>query len=109
MGWTLRRFERDLLDALGYAMQLEYEGDTGEPLLPGASYRYEAEQGAVIARPNEPHTIRGSDLLDLARDVAPDTAGQSALRRLMRQLITFHLGGGELRAWHVLGQAAAKR
>lgn len=109
MGWTLRRFERDLLEALGYGMQLEYEGDTGEALLPGGSYRYEPENGAIIARPNEPHTIRGSDLLDLARDEAPDAAGQSALRRLMRQLITFHLGGGELRAWHVLGQAATRR
>jgi DNA repair protein RecO (recombination protein O) len=109
LGWTLRRFERDLLDALGYALQLEYEGDTGEALLPDGSYRYEPEHGAIIARANEPHTIRGSDLLDLARDVPPDAAGQAALRRLMRQLITFHLGGSELRAWHVLAQGGGRR
>ena len=109
VGWTLRRFERDLLDALGYALALEYEGSSGEPLIPGGSYRYEPELGAVPARPNEPLTVQGRDLLDLAADRCPDAAGLAALRRLMRQVITFHLGGGELRAWTVLGQGGVRR
>jgi DNA repair protein RecO (recombination protein O) len=46
--------------------------------------------------------IRGADLLALAADTPPDTAGLSSLRRMMRQVITFHLGGGELKAWRVL-------
>jgi len=46
--------------------------------------------------------VRGADLLALAEDRSPDAAGLSSLRRMMRQVIAFHLGGGELRAWRVL-------
>jgi DNA repair protein RecO (recombination protein O) len=42
-------------------------------------------------------------LLALADDRMPeDRAGMAALRRLMREVIRYHLGGGELRAWRVL-------
>ena len=39
----------------------------------------------------------------------PDAAGLSGLRTMMREVIRFHLGGGELRAWHVLGAAMTRR
>ena len=46
-GWTLRRFERDLLEATGYGLQLRHEADGGEPLQAQAHYRYDVEQGAL--------------------------------------------------------------
>ncbi|GGA17379.1 DNA repair protein RecO [Dyella nitratireducens] len=109
LAWHLRRFERDLLAVLGYAMQLNVEADTGEPLQPDALYTYRAEHGAMRCRPNEPHAVRGGDLLALHEDRMPDTQGLHALRGMMRELIRFHLGGVELRAWRVLRGALTRR
>lgn len=102
LAWTLRRFERDMLDALGYALQLEFDAGAGEPLDPSRSYYYDPEAGATPGRIGDPHALRGADLLALAADEAPDAAGLASLRRMMRQVISFHLGGGELKAWRVL-------
>jgi DNA repair protein RecO (recombination protein O) len=109
LAWSLRRFERDLLRSIGYGLQLEHEADTGEPLLPQAHYRYQAEQGAVRCAAGSARTPRGSDLLALAHDRMPDEHGLRALRHMMREIIRFHLGGAELRAWRVLAMAAAPR
>lgn len=105
LAWTLRRFERDLLQAIGYALQLNLETDAQTPLVPDTWYRYGAEQGAIPMPRQQPGTVRGADLLALGRDVSPDSSGLQALRGVMRELIRFHLGGGELRAWQVLRPA----
>ncbi|WP_109125798.1 DNA repair protein RecO [Dyella sp. C11] len=109
LAWSLRRFERDLLEAAGYGLQLAFEAESGEPVDPDQGYRYVVEQGPSPCRPGTPHALRGSDLLALMDDTMPDTAGLSALRVMMREVIRFHLGGGELRAWHVLGAAMSRR
>jgi len=108
-GWSLRRFERDLLEATGYGLQLLHEADTGEPIEPQAWYRYEVEQGAIRCGSDRPHALRGGDLLALAQDRMPDNPGLKSLRDLMREVIRFHLGGGELRAWRVLAMAVSRR
>ncbi|URL59910.1 DNA repair protein RecO [Luteibacter flocculans] len=102
LAWTLRRFERDMLDSLGYALQLDVDASDGEPLDPDAAYFYDPEAGAVPGRAGDARSVRGRDLLALAEDRSPDSAGLASLRRMMRQVIAFHLGGGELRAWRVL-------
>jgi len=109
LGWSLRRFERDLLDAIGYGLQLQHDSGTGEPLEPDAFYRYMADQGAVPCVAGHPHALRGSDLLALADDRMPDSRGLKSLRDMMRGIIRFHLGGGELRAWRVLSMAVSQR
>lgn len=102
LAWTLRRFERDMLDALGYGLQLDVDGIDGGAIEPLNTYFYDPESGAMPGRPGDPRCLRGADLLALASDSPPDTAGLAALRRMMRQVITFYLGGGELKAWRVL-------
>ncbi|GLQ48749.1 DNA repair protein RecO [Dyella flava] len=109
LAWQLRRFERDLLSALGYALQLEDDADSGEPLQGDALYIYRPEHGPVRCRATEPHAIRGSDLRLLLEDRMPDPQGLHALRGMMRELIRFHLGGVELRAWRVLRGALSHR
>lgn len=110
LGWTLRRFERDLLEALGYGLQLRHEADSDQSLQPLAHYRYDVEQGALRCVPGTPHALRGADLLALADDRMPeDRVGMAALRRLMREVIGYHLGGGELRAWRVLAGVRPRR
>ncbi|MGN2244564.1 DNA repair protein RecO [Frateuria sp. GZRR33] len=109
LAWQLRRFERDLLTAIGYALQLDSEADSGEPVVPEGWYRYQVEHGPVTCPAGAPRGIRGADLLALAMDQCPDAAGLAALRRLMREVIRFHLGGGELHAWRVLAAAMSRR
>jgi len=108
-GWTLRRFERDLLEAIGYGLQLRSEAGGEEVLQAQAHYRYDVEQGAVRCAAGAARAVRGGDLLALAEDRMPDPAGAAALRRLMREVIRYHLGGGELRAWRMLAGAQPRR
>jgi DNA repair protein RecO (recombination protein O) len=108
LAWTLRRFERDLLDAIGYGLPLQYDA-LGEPLDADASYQYHVGEGALPCAPGAPHRLRGADLLALAHDEMPDKPGLQALRDMMRSVIRFHLGGGELRAWRVLAMAGSRR
>jgi DNA repair protein RecO (recombination protein O) len=109
LAWQLRRFERDLLASLGYALQLDGDADSHEPLQADALYTYRPEHGPVRCRASDPSAVRGKDLLSLHEDRMPDASGLHALRGMMRELIRFHLGGVELRAWRVLRGALARR
>lgn len=109
LGWTLRRFERDLLGALGYAPQLEHEADGGAPVLPEAAYVYLPEHGPRRWHGQPGVRVSGTALLALAHDREPDMATQVELRRLLRGLIGMLLGGAELRSRRVLGDALRGR
>lgn len=108
LAWTLRRFERDLLDAIGYALPLREDAHSGAALDPQGSYLYQVGDGAVACVPGSPHCLRGADLLALADDRMPDAQALRTLRDMMREVIRFHLGGGELRAWRVLIMAGTR-
>ena len=110
-GWELRRFERDLLDALGYGLELTTDTNDGEPLDPDARYRFDPESGAcrLPQGRSEAGTISGAALIALQKDVLPDAITLRELRRLMRGVLLHHLGGRELRSWQVLGDLAATR
>ncbi|MFZ2235220.1 MAG: DNA repair protein RecO [Dokdonella sp.] len=101
-GWTLRRFERDFLQNLGYALPLTHSADDESDIDPDGEYDYELEAGprAPLSR-SSGLRLRGSSLLALAADVAPDEAGLRHLRQLMRLVIRHHLGGGVLNAWQL--------
>ena len=98
-----------MLQATGYGLPLLREADTGEAIEPDAWYRYQVEEGARRCAAEVPRAMRGADLLGLAHDCMPDPQGLKALRDLMREIIRFHLGGGELRAWRVLSMAVSRR
>ncbi|WP_257385655.1 DNA repair protein RecO [Tahibacter caeni] len=101
--WQLRRFERDLLAEIGYAVVCDAEADGGEAIEPDVDYIYIPEHGAVrYAQQPNALRLRGSALLALAEDSLPDAADLAALRRLMRALIAHQLGGGALRSWSML-------
>ncbi|WP_347260230.1 DNA repair protein RecO [Rudaea sp.] len=98
--WTLRRFERDLLAHLGYALVLDIDGDDGAPLDPERDYAYRHEHGPTPWRDaRDGVRLRGATLLALGRDEMPDAEYLPSLRRLMRAVIAAHLDGGELRSW----------
>lgn len=107
LAWSLRRFERDLLAATGYALQLESEAETGAPVEPAQVYDYLPERGPLAATGSAGGGVRmrGSALLALAADAMPrDSEDLAALRRLMRVLIGVHVGDRGLQSWRVLGE-----
>lgn len=102
--WQLRRFERDLLAGLGYGLVLEHEADSGTPIDARSEYAYRVDAGPVPWRGvNDGLKLRGTALIALAADQAPDIEDLAALRRLLRALIAHHLDGPGLRAWSILG------
>jgi DNA repair protein RecO (recombination protein O) len=100
VGWTLRRFERDLLAHAGYALVLDARSDDGSAIEAEADYVYDPEAGPSPWR-GQPGALRvsGASLLALAEDRVPSPEGLEQLRRLMRIVIRHHLGGGTLNAW----------
>jgi DNA repair protein RecO (recombination protein O) len=100
IAWTLRRFERDLLADLGYALLLTHTAEGG-PVDAATPYAYVADTGPVEWRDDgvSPR-VTGRALLALDRDEMPASADLAELRRLMRAAIRHLLGGG-LNAWEL--------
>jgi DNA repair protein RecO (recombination protein O) len=108
LAWTLRRFERDLLDALGYGLDLAHDAEAAL-LDADARYRIDPEHGALRIRdsasPGRPG-IGGAALLSLARDEMPGDAHLREQRIALRALIAHHLGARGLRSWGLIAEFA---
>lgn len=93
---TLRRFEKFLLQELGYAMPLVLEAETGTPLDADARYGYVIERGPVLASligtGENPLELRGKTLLDMDADDYSDVLTLQESKLLMRMLIAHYLG-----------------
>jgi DNA repair protein RecO (recombination protein O) len=108
LAWTLRRFERDLLGALGVGLSWDVDGD-GEPIDPVATYRVDPEHGAVRDPRAGRDTAAGAALLALAHDMQPDAAALAALRPVLRAVLAAQLGPVGLKSWGLLGDLARVR
>jgi len=98
IAWTLRRFERELLADLGYALTLTHTAD-GVPVEGDVAYAYIGDSGPIAWREGGGFVrVAGSALLALDRDERPSVSDLADLRRLMRSIIR-DLVGGELNAW----------
>ena len=92
---VLRIFEKRLLQATGYALELEREARSGLAIEPDANYRYTTDAGP------EPWTngtgagvcVSGSTLLALARENLADRRALREARQLLRSIIDEHCGG----------------
>jgi DNA repair protein RecO (recombination protein O) len=96
-GPLLRRFEVRLLKELGYAVCLDRDVSSGQPIIPSGQYEYLIERGPVMAPPDSTRLqLRGQSLLDMAREDYTDPNTLQAAKQLMRQLINHYLGGQQL-------------
>ena len=110
LAWTLRRFERDLLEALGVGFAFDVDGD-GAAVDPAARYRLDAEHGPRRLLSDRGHGDRsdaatGRALLALAADQTPDGDDLAGLRRALRPVLLHLLGGRSLKSWDLLGELA---
>ncbi|MFC7301634.1 DNA repair protein RecO [Cognatiluteimonas weifangensis] len=113
LAWTLRRFERDLLQALGFGFDCAVDGD-GLAIDPAARYRIDPEYGPRRllrdrGRDDRSDAATGRALLALAADEdlaasALDADDLAGLRRALRPVLTYHLGGRGLKSWELLGE-----
>jgi len=89
----LRRFEKVLLQELGYGLSLSHDRN-GTPIHPDRFYQYEIEHGArLVGEADDLASVRGSTLLDMGAGNydAPQTALEA--KRLMRNLMHYYLDG----------------
>lgn len=93
----LRRFEKALLQELGYGLGLSHD-DQGQPIDPAGFYAYEIENGPVrLPRAgNSALSVCGKTLIDLEHDDFTDARSLAEAKSLMRALITYYLGGQQL-------------
>jgi len=96
--FTLRCFEKHMLQELGYALQLETEAVSGKPITPTQTYRYILELGAVAETPDASHgmPITGKTLLDMAADDYRDANSARQSKQLIRMLLDHYLSGKTL-------------
>ena len=100
---VLRRFEIELLRLLGYALDLEFEAETGELVDDGTEYEYRIEEGAVRSTGTQGRsTLAGSTLKAIAAGSFDDPDTLRAANRLLRRVVHHHLGGKELKSRKVL-------
>ena len=99
----LRRFEKRLLDALGYGLALDRDIDA-RPLDASYAYRYRLEQAAtrIDGVAEGDGIFSGSTLLALAREDFSDPAVCAETRVLLRAALDRCLEGKELRTRQVM-------
>ncbi|HLU13245.1 MAG TPA: DNA repair protein RecO [Arenimonas sp.] len=105
LAWTLRRFERDLLDELGYGLPWD-EDEGGQRLDPAARYHLDPERGPVRDPRHQPDSPSGAALLALAEDRQPPPAQLAELRVALRSVLLAHLGPTPLKSWGLLSDLA---
>lgn len=99
----LRAFELEFLTLLGYAVNLDHEFGSQNPLKPESFYEFRMEQGAVpVERSDGRLVFSGAELRAVAEQRFDEDGVLKTANRLMRDIIGFHLGGKELKSRKVL-------
>jgi DNA repair protein RecO (recombination protein O) len=99
----LRQFEIELLGMLGYALNLDHDTESREPLRPQQQYEYRAEKGPVPVSDREgPMVFTGAELDAIRKEQFADRAVLKNAGNLLRRVIAHHLDGQELKSRKVL-------
>ena len=99
----LRQFEIELLRILGYALNLDHDTETTEPLRPQQQYEYRVEQGLVPVSDREgPMVFRGAEIDAIRNQQFADPAVLKNAGSLLRNVIAYYLDGKELKSRKVL-------
>ena len=100
---SLRQFEIELLRLLGYALNLDHDTATREPLMARQQYEYRAEQGPVPVDDREgPMVFSGAELMAIRNQQFADPAVLKNAGSLLRIVIAYHLDGKELKSRKVM-------
>jgi DNA repair protein RecO (recombination protein O) len=97
---TLRFFEKDLLEAIGYGIAFDCVSDGHAPLNAEEKYSYYNEHGFVLAglASTDEFVFSGSNLLAIAKDDYNSLETLKAAKRLFRMVLAPLLGGKPLKS-----------
>ena len=94
----LRRFEKKLLEDLGYGLTLDREAASGTPILAEEHYRYVLDRGPLAASQTLTGVpISGRSLLALRDGIPADPAVLKEIKRLTRAALAEQLRGRALK------------
>jgi len=93
---TLRLFEKRLLDALGYGLDLESEAQTGKRIDPNGYYHFRPAQGLFPTVPEATGALSGRSVLRLAGGQLAGARELEDSRRLLQAALAQCLEGREL-------------
>lgn len=97
---ALRRFEKRLLNDLGYGLELAMTGD-GRPVEPGRYYRFAAMSGPQLCVAEAPGAVYGQSLADLQAECFDDARSLRDAKRVLRAAIDVCLDGRPLKSREV--------
>jgi DNA repair protein RecO (recombination protein O) len=98
---TLRRFEKRLLNELGYGLELGQTGD-GLPVEQNKYYRFAVQSGPQLCVADSPGAIYGQSLADLQAESFGDARSLRDAKRVLRAAIDVCLDGRPLKSREVL-------
>jgi DNA repair protein RecO (recombination protein O) len=98
---TLRRFEKRLLNELGYGLELTQTGD-GLPLEQDKYYRFALQSGPQLCVAEAPGAIYGRSLADLQAGSFEDARSLRDAKRVLRAAIDVCLDGRSLKSREVM-------
>lgn len=97
---TLRRFEKSLLDRLGYGLPLHNDANSHFPIEANVYYQHIPQYGFV--RCDEPQEglfmIAGQSLIDIRNNCFEDPQTLSDAKKLFRRVLSRHLGDKPLKS-----------
>ena len=102
---ALRTFEVELLQSIGYGLQLEFDYLTQLPIQTTGSYQYNIEQGATI---NQDGRILGETLIAMQQGNYTNDRQLMEAKQLMRQIIDFYLQGKHLKSRALISKLIQK-
>jgi len=98
---VLRNFEKNMLELLGFGLNLVYDADSGEPVMADRYYAYHFEHGPVQCQPDQHRqnpVISGSSLLAFNAGELASPSSIAEVKKLMRYVINSHLGPRKLKS-----------
>jgi len=98
---ALRIFELDLLDAVGYGLQLDYDFHNEKAVHPSTKYHFNAEQGPIEALDGP---FAGKTLQALKSREFTDPQALLEAKMLMRTVIAVYLHGKPLKSRTVINK-----
>jgi DNA repair protein RecO (recombination protein O) len=103
----LRLFEKRLLEATGYGLDLAAEREAGRSVEPTGWYQFRPSQGLFVAVADAPGAVSGASVLALAREQLEDRRALEDSRRILTAALGELLEGREL-ASRTVARAVAR-
>ena len=105
---VLRVFEKRLLEAVGYGVDLSSEARTGKPIEAEGLYRFRPSEGLVPAARGDADAVEGSSMLALAREELGQGRELEDARRVLKAALAERLEGRELTTRRVARAVASR-